>query len=65
MLQQKEYLVHSPASLEYVPFQITTNISMWLVSKVIRYLNRLPHIEKQLAQWYTWWLKVTFFASFY
>ena len=65
MLQQRENLVHSPAPLENVAFQITTNISRWLVAEVIRYLNRLPHVEKQLVQWYTWWLKVVIFASFY
>ena len=61
-LQQREYLIHFPAPLEKVAFQITTNISRWLVGEVIRDFNRLSHMEKQLVQWYSWWLKFTIFA---
>ena len=36
---------------------------MWSVDEVITYFNRLPHVENQPPQWYTWWLKVMIFAS--
>ena len=61
-VQQREHLFHSLAPLEKVGSQITTNIYRWLVGEVIRDFNRLPHVEKQLVQWYTWWLKFTIFG---
>ena len=65
MLQHIEDHIHSPTFLGYVASQIYTNISMWLVHEVIIYFNMLPHVENQPPQWYIWWLKVTFFASFF